>query len=261
MATTATTKSTPAPPQKRPEQRGTVAEWTLTILLLLFGTSTIAQPFVIPTSSMHNTLMTGDHLIVDKLAYAPAGALSRHILPYTPPKRGDIIVFKHPTLLVEDYVKRVIGVPGDHIKLVNKVVYLNGKALDEPYAIHVPNSDPYRDNFPVGEPEPLMADPKMYERAMKMLHENVVNAELVVPAGMYYAMGDNRDNSLDSRYWGLVPLDNITGKPFVVFWSYDAPTEDLKDYNLHHFVDLAQHFFTRTRWDRTLRLIRGYPLQ
>jgi signal peptidase I len=261
MATTATTKSTPAPLQKRPEQRGTVAEWTLTILLLLFGTSTIAQPFVIPTSSMHNTLMTGDHLIVDKLAYAPAGALSRHILPYTPPKRGDIIVFKHPTLLVEDYVKRVIGVPGDHIKLVNKVVYLNGKALDEPYAIHVPNSDPYRDNFPVGEPEPLMSDPKMYERAMKMLHENVLNGELVVPEGMYYAMGDNRDNSLDSRYWGLVPLDNITGKPFVVFWSYDAPTEDLKDYNIHHFVDLAQHFFTRTRWDRTLRLIRGYPLQ
>jgi signal peptidase I len=262
MATTATTKNTPAPPQKRPEQRGTVAEWTLTIVLLLFGTSTIAQPFVIPTSSMHNTLMTGDHLIVDKLAYAPAGTFSQHILPYTPPKRGDIIVFKHPTLLVEDYVKRVIGVSGDHIKLVNKVVYLNGKALDEPYAIHLPTSEPYRDNFPVGEPEAYSIPyPNMYERAMKMLHENVVNGELVVPEGMYYAMGDNRDNSLDSRYWGLVPRDNITGKPFVVFWSYDAPTEDLKDYNIHHFVDLAQHFFTRTRWDRTLRLIRGYPLQ
>src|SRR5713101_10187702 len=109
MATTATTKSTPAPPQKHHEQRGTVAEWTLTILLLLFGTSTIAQPFVIPTSSMHTTLMTGDHLIVDKLAYAPAGTFSQHILPYTPPKRGDIIVFKHPTLLVAtDYVKRLI---------------------------------------------------------------------------------------------------------------------------------------------------------
>ncbi|MDP8982296.1 MAG: signal peptidase I [Acidobacteriota bacterium] len=260
MATTATTKNTPPPVQTRSDQRGTVAEWALTILLLLFGTSTIAQPFVIPTSSMHNTLMTGDHLIVDKLAYAPAGALSQHILPYTPPQRGDIIVFKHPTLLVEDYVKRVIGVPGDHIKLVNKVVYLNGKALEEPYAIHLPNSDPYRDNFPVGEPDP-MGDSKMYERSIAMLHENVVNGELVVPEGMYYAMGDNRDNSLDSRYWGLVPRDNITGKPFVVFWSYDAPTEDLKDYNIHHFVDLAQHFFTRTRWDRTLRLIRGYPLQ
>src|SRR5258708_18872631 len=96
MATTATTKSTPAPPQKRPEQRGTVAEWTITILILLFGTSTIAQPFVIPTSSMHNTLLTGDHLIVDKLAYAPPDALSKHLLPYEDVQRGDIIVFLHP---------------------------------------------------------------------------------------------------------------------------------------------------------------------
>src|SRR5712664_4234415 len=122
MATTATTKSTPAPPQKRPEQRGTVAEWTLTIVLLLFGTSTIAQPFVIPTSSMHNTLMTGDHLIVDKLAYAPSGSISKHLLPYEEVKRGDIIVFRHPTLIVVDYVKRVIGIPGDHVKLINKQV-------------------------------------------------------------------------------------------------------------------------------------------
>src|ERR1700682_1840190 len=122
MATTATTKSTPAPPPKRPEHRGTVAEWTLTILLLLFGTSTIAQPFVIPTSSMHNTLMTGDHLIVDKLAYAPPGLLSKYFLPYEQLERGDIIVFKHPTLITVDYVKRVIGLPGDRIKLMNKQV-------------------------------------------------------------------------------------------------------------------------------------------
>src|SRR6202171_1623440 len=111
MATTATTKSTPAPPPKRPEHRGTVAEWTLTILLLLFGTSMIAQPFVIPTSSMENTLMTGDHLIVDKLSYAPAGSFSRHILPYLPVKRGDIIVFRYPMNIQENYVKRVIGTP------------------------------------------------------------------------------------------------------------------------------------------------------
>ena len=133
MATTATTK--PAQ-QAGPAHRSSTAEWCITILILLFGTSTIAQPFVIPTSSMHNTLYTGDHLIVDKLAYAPPGALSKYILPYEDVKRGDIIVFRHPTLDSVDYVKRVIGVPGDHIKLVNKQVFLNGKPMDEPYAIH-----------------------------------------------------------------------------------------------------------------------------
>ncbi len=94
----------------------------------------------------------------------------------------------------------------------------------------------------------------MAERAHQMLHDDVVNGELVVPQGSYFAMGDNRDNSLDSRYWGLVPRDNIIGKPLIIFWSYDAPTEDLVDYNLHHFFDLATHFFTKTRWNRTLEV-------
>src|ERR1700729_4054193 len=133
MATTTTTKPAEPPPQEsKSAQRSSVAEWAITILMLLFATSTIAQPFVIPTSSMHNTLLTGDHLIVDKLAYAPGGAISAHILPYSEVKRGDIIVFRHPTLLQEDYVKRVVGVPGDRIKLINRVVYLNGKPLNEP---------------------------------------------------------------------------------------------------------------------------------
>ena len=270
MATTPTTskkaKRPKAPAEKAKPveraavpQRNSIAEWSFTILILLFATSTIAQPFVIPTSSMHNTLYTGDHLIVDKLAYAPPGAVSRHFLPYEDVKRGDIIVFKHPTLISVDYVKRVIGVPGDRIKLINKQVFLNGNALNEPYAIHIDNSMNYRDNFPQGTPD-YASDPKMAARASQMLREDVVNGELVVPPGNYFAMGDNRDNSLDSRYWGLVPRDNITGKPLIVFWSYDAPTEDLKDYNLHHLFDLALHFFTKTRWDRTLKLVHGYPL-
>ena len=257
MATIAPTK--PALAASGTVHRTSIAEWAVTILILLFGTSMIAQPFVIPTSSMHNTLYTGDHLIVDKLAYAPAGSVSKHILPYADVKRGDIIVFRHPTLITVDYVKRVIGVPGDHVKLINKQVYVNGKALTEPYAIHLDDSLPYRDNFPVGELD-YTSDPKMAARSLEMLRDNVVNGELVVPPGSYFAMGDNRDNSLDSRYWGLVPRENITGKPLIIFWSYDAPTEDLKDYNLHHMVDLALHFFTKTRWNRTLQLIHGYPL-
>ena len=180
-------------------------------------------------------------------------------MPYEDVKRGDIIVFRHPTLITVDYVKRVIGLPGDHVKLVAKRVFINGKPMDEPYAIHLDNSMNYRDNFPVGEPD-YAGDPKMSARASEMLHDYVVNGELVVPPGNYFAMGDNRDNSLDSRYWGLVPRENIVGKPLIVFWSYDAPTEDLKDYNVRHLVDLSLHFFTKTRWNRTLKLIHGYPL-
>src|SRR5579863_21143 len=257
MATTTTTKpAQPGPEKSKPGQRKTVAEWAIMILVLLFGTTTIAQPFVIPTASMHNTLLTGDHLIVDKLAYAPSDDLSKHVLPIEEVRRGDIIVFLHPTLNV-NYVKRCIGLPGDHIRLLDKRVFINGKALDEPYVIHQQDSLLYRDNFPEGQPE-YVSDPKMAARVYQMLRDDVVRGELVIPPGNYFAMGDNRDNSLDSRYWGLVPRDNIVGKPVLIFWSYDAPTEDLTDYNLHHFFDLATHFFTKTRWNRTLKLIHSY---
>ncbi len=258
MATTTTTKPVqPGPRESKPTQRNSVAEWAITILILLFATSTIAQPFVIPTASMHNTLLTGDHLIVDKLAYAPPDALSKHLLPYEDVRRGDIIVFRHPTLITVDYVKRCIGLPGDHLKMVDKRVFINGQPLNEPYVIHQDNSLLYRDNFPQGEPE-YIQDPKMAARAYKMLHDDVVNGELVIPQGFYFAMGDNRDDSLDSRYWGLVPRDNIMGKPLLIFWSYDADTEDLENYNLHHMFDLATHFFSKTRWNRTFKLIHGY---
>jgi len=264
MATTLTTKpAKPAKKEKPVPERNSLAEWIVTFLLLVYGTSLIAQPFVIPTSSMHNTLLTGDHLIVDKISYAPGGAVSKHFMPYQDVKRGDIIVFRHPIFLWEDYVKRVIGVPGDHLKLVKKQLWLNGHAVNEPYVIHISDSyDPYRDDFPnggilYGPPYPGMPP----DRANEMLEKDVVNGELVVPPGFYFAMGDNRDNSLDSRYWGLVPRENITGKPTIIFWSYDAQTADLQSYSAHHLIDLAEHFFTKTRWDRTLKLIHGYPLQ
>jgi len=235
--------------------RNFVTEWTVTIIILLFGTTTLMQAFVVPTSSMERTVMVGDHMIVDKFAYSPAGALSS-VLPYTPVKRGDIIVFRWPPDPTQNYVKRVIGLPGDHIHLVNKDVYLNGRKLDEPYTQHIfPNLDGYRDNFPA-EPDGHV-DP----RGMAMLSNNIVNGEVVVPPDSYFAMGDNRDNSLDSRYWGFVPRDNIVGKPFVIFWSYDAPTEDLVGFTSNHFVDLAQHFFTKTRWERTLKLVHGVTIQ
>ncbi len=236
--------------------RNFIHEWSLNILILLFGTTTLVQAFIVPTPSMDTTVMVGDHLLVDKLSYAPAGSFSRYLLPYTDPKRGDIIVFRYPMDISQNYVKRVMGVPGDHIRVVDKVVYLNGKPLTEPYAQHIfPNLEPYRDNFPSEPRGPV------YDRAKQMLAEHVENGELVVPPDSYFAMGDNRDNSLDSRYWGFVPRENIIGKPLLIFWSYDAPTADLVGYSSDHFIDLAKNFFFKTRWDRELKLVRGYPVQ
>ncbi|HTB16433.1 MAG TPA: signal peptidase I [Bryobacteraceae bacterium] len=236
--------------------RDFITEWALNILILLFGTTTLVQAFIVPTPSMDKTVMVGDHLLVDKLSYAPSDAFSKHLLPYTEPKRGDIIVFRYPMDISQNYVKRCMGLPGDRIKVVDKELWLNGHKLVEPYVQHIfPRIEPYRDNFPAEPYGPV------YDRARKMLTDNVVNGEVVVPEESYFAMGDNRDNSLDSRYWGFVPRENIIGKPLVIFWSYDAPTEDWVDYNSNHFIDLAKNFFRKTRWDRTLKLVRGYPVQ
>jgi signal peptidase I len=235
--------------------RDFINEWSINILILLFGTTTLVQAFIVPTPSMDTTVRVGDHLLVDKLSYSPPGAISKYFLPYTEPKRGDVIVFRYPIDIQQNYVKRVMGVPGDHIKVIDKALYVNGKALQEPYVQHVfPGLEPYRDNFPAPPSGPV------YPRAVEMLEHHVVNNELVVPPGYYFAMGDNRDNSLDSRYWGFVPRENIIGKPLVIFWSYDAPTEDWVDYNANHFIDLAKNFFVKTRWNRTLKLVRGYPI-
>lgn len=249
------------PPQRRTKKgepaRNPIAEWTVTIILLLFGTTSLVQAFVIPTGSMEDTLLIGDHLLVDKLAYAPQGALSKHLLPYQPVKRGDIIVFRYPVNINDTYVKRCIGLPGDRIRIENKQVFVNGKKLDEPYVYHKLNyPDSYRDNFP-SEP-----NTRVDERALQMLEASVVNGEVVVPDNCYFAMGDNRDSSWDSRYWGFVPRQNIIGKPLIIYWSYDAPTERLTGplISAEHLVDLFQNFFTKTRWRRTFRLVHGYPI-
>jgi len=214
-------KNPPSPPPAKADlPRGFIAEWTVTIILLLFGTTTLVQAFVIPTGSMEDTLLIGDHLLVDKLAYAPAGRISKYLLPYEPVKRGDIIVFRYPVDIRQTFVKRCMGVPGDRIKLVNKEVYLNGKKLVEPYVYHKTEyPDSYRDNFP--------SDPNVhiYDQGQDMLDHHVVNGEVVVPPD----------------------------------WSYDASTEDLSNptISVDHLVDLMEHFFTKTRWRRTFMLVHG----
>ncbi|MGI9073136.1 MAG: signal peptidase I [Bryobacteraceae bacterium] len=260
-ATVKATKPDHAARAKHEQARNGIAEWTVTILLLLFGTTTLVQAFVIPTGSMEDTLLIGDHLLVDKLAYAPEGAISKYLLPYEQPKQGDIIVFRYPADISQTFVKRVIGVPGDHLKMVNRSLYRNGVQLNESYVYHKFPYDPYRDNFP-GELSQF-GDRLQDQLQRDMLEHHVVNGEVVVPPNSYFAMGDNRDNSLDSRYWGFVPRENIIGKPLLIYWSYEATTEDLAGSSVGslvtHFIDLGQHFFTRTRWKRTLRIIRGFP--
>ena len=243
-------KSTPADPP-----RNTIAEWTVTIILLLFGTTTLVQAFVIPTGSMEDTLLIGDHLLVDKLAYAPPGPISKYLLPYDAVDRGDIIVFRYPMDVTQTYVKRVVGIPGDRIRIVNKQVYRNGVKLNEPYTyFKTEYIDSYRDNFP-GEPNTRISD-----AAQQMLEKNQVNGEIVVPPNHYFAMGDNRDSSFDSRYWGFVARENIIGKPLIIYWSYESTTERLASstISLDHALDLVQNFFTKTRWRRTFMLIHGY---
>src|SRR5271155_1687048 len=146
--------------------RDFVAEWTINILILLFGTTTLVQAFIVPTPSMETTVMVGDHLLVDKLSYSPSDPMMKHLLPYTEPKRGDIIVFRWPMDISQNYVKRCMGVPGDRIKVVDKDLYLNGRKLVEPSIQPVfPRTEPYRDNFP-SEPYGPVSD-----RGRKMIAE------------------------------------------------------------------------------------------
>jgi signal peptidase I len=243
----------------RDVRRSFIAEWTVTIIVMLFLFTNVVQGYVIPSGSMESSLLTGDHVFVDKLTFAPPGAISSRLLPYRDVRRGDIIVLRDPVDLNKDLVKRAIGIPGDHIRLVDKQLILNGHAAKEPYVQHIsPYIDQYRDNFPAAPPGPDVMQP-----ALAMLTGNVVNGELVVPPGYVFAMGDNRDDSLDSRYWGFVPRQNIEGTPLLIYWSFDAPTADLMNGNIgaNHIIDVATHFFTKTRWSRTLKLVHGYPLQ
>ncbi len=253
-------KSARAGPSK--PARNTIAEWAVTILLLLFGTTTLCEAFVIPTGSMEDTLLVGDHLIVDKLAYAPAGAIGKHLLPYEEPQHGDIIIFRYPPDISETLIKRLIGMPGDRIRITNGVVYRNGTRLNEPYVYHKYAYDPTLDNFPWQCCRPVKEE-LAQEAQRAMLEQNISSGEVVVPANEYFGMGDNRDNSSDSRYWGFIPRDNIVGKPVLIYWSYRASTEELLGESagalLTHAIDLGEHFFSRTRWSRTFKLVRGFP--
>ena len=227
----------------------------VTVILALFGTSFVVQAFKIPSQSMEQTLLVGDHLLVNKFIFGGRGAAYDHFLPYRPIRRGDIIVFKFPYDDHPHYVKRVIGIPGDRLKIVDQQVYVNGRPLAEPYTVHDPAwYDPYADNFPPASrqfPKPVVRP----EWAAEILN-HVENGELVVPPNKYFAMGDNRDHSWDSRYWGFVDRESIMGRPILIYWSVDATSADYSDRSfLGRIVGLAHtllHLPAKTRWGRML---------
>jgi signal peptidase I len=177
------------------------------------------------------------------------------MLPYRPIQRGDIVVFHSPVDPTLYLVKRVIGLPGDRIRLRRGQVYVNGQALTEGYVVHSsPYFDPYRDEFPA-QAYSLQADRKWRHN----MPEYVRNGELVVPAGAYFALGDNRDNSLDSRYWGFVPRDNVVGRPLVIYMSVnhgDTAGSRAGNDKLIHSGEMPAHFLPVARWSRIFRLVR-----
>jgi signal peptidase I len=227
----------------------------------LFIITFVVQAFEIPSSSMENTLLIGDHVFVNRVQFAPKSTWLGPLLPYRDVHFRDIVVFLHPD---PEYagtyvVKRVIGVPGDRIHLRDGVVYRNGQALDEPYVLHDRDnpSDSYRNNFPAVAPS---ENDGLSPNWMVDLQSNIQGGDLVVPPGHYFAMGDHRGVSLDSRYWGFIPQENVIGRPMFIYWSFQTPEDQYRKTGWgDRVVFLGQvvlHFFGETRWNRTFRPVR-----
>jgi signal peptidase I len=232
----------------------------VTVILALFGTSFVVQAFKIPSASMEGTLLIGDHLLVNKFVFGGTGAWYEKFLPYRQLERGDIIVFKYPYADHQHFVKRVIGLPGDHLKVVDGDVYINGKRLNEPYAVHDSSvfSDPFNYTFPPARGQ--MMSPNAIPEWRPEIHKYVQGNEIVVPPGKFFAMGDNRDHSQDSRYWGFVDRDAIMGRPFLIYWSVEATSGDYSGdstfwLRLKGVFETLVHLPSRTRWGRMLHTV------
>ena len=205
------------------------------LIFALFVRTYLFQVFKIPSASMEDTLLVGDHLVVNKFSLAPLALTGeRSILPLAEPKRGDIVIFRYPHDPRQDYIKRVIGLPGETLEVRDRQVYIDGKPLEEKYKIH---RNPKGLNFDQDDYPPTR-----------------------IPENSLFCMGDNRDNSKDSRSWGFVPRDYVKGRAFMIWWSYD---EDLGAWQKTALADKASgiwdkitHFFTKSRWERSFQIIK-----
>jgi len=229
-------------------KKSTVREYfesiVIAVILALFIRTFVVQAFKIPTGSMENNLLIGDHLLVNKFVFGPADSpIERALLPIGTIERGDVVVFKYPEEPGRDFIKRVIGLPGETLELRDKKVSVNGTPLDEPY-VH------------------FLDSPGMTTELREVTSSDVREryGPVTVPPNQYFVMGDNRDNSQDSRYWGFLPRDYVKGRALVIYWSYDAGVGDYYEEGagatLKRLGSVFAHFFTRTRWDRMLQQIR-----
>ena len=225
-----------------------------TVVIAIFVITFAVQAFQIPSESMENTLLVGDYLLVNKLCYG-GHSVGSFLMPYQKIARGDIVVFHYPVDPQQHFVKRVIGLPGDRLRMVNKKVFINGRPLEEPYVHFLePPNNLFRDNFPRTDIPAFNLDGNWWLEMRKLVEDG----QLIIPEGHYFVMGDNRDDSQDSRYWGFVPRENIIGRPLVIYWSvqeWDHNSTSTFSGRLYHLAYALTHIFQITRWHRTLRLV------
>ena len=235
----------------------TAQSLAVSIVIALFVIIFLTQAFQIPSESMENTLLIGDYLLVDKVHFAERGPWGS-LLPYVRPRRGEIVVFHYPVNPKQYFVKRIIGLPGDHVRIINKKVWVNGAPLeDSGYAVFQRSKrNPYSDDFPSREPAvPGEVLPRWTAELRRDTHGN----ELIVPAGSYFVLGDNRDDSEDSRFWGFVPQENIVGRPLLIYFSVEhtlpPEADDRADGKLISLALSAEQFWHAVRWKRMLRVV------
>ena len=211
------------------------------VILALFIRTWVVQAFKIPTGSMEQNLLVGDHLLVNKFVFSPTATnLERAALPVTRIQRGDVVVFKYPEDPERDFIKRVVGLPGEVVELRDRQVHIDGRPLDEPYVFH------------------LHADAGGFSFGPSDVRNRY--GPITVPSEHYFVMGDNRDNSEDSRYWGFLPGRYVKGRALVIYWSYESSADEYRQTGvgatIGRLVSVVTHFFTRTRWERLLKQIR-----
>src|SRR6059036_781710 len=230
-----------------PFKKSTLREYfesiVIAVILALFIRTFVVQAFKIPTGSMEENLLIGDHLLVNKFVFGPtASPLERAVLPIGTIRRGDVVVFKYPVEPDRDFIKRVIGLPGETVEVKDKKVYINGKPLEERYVHFL---------------APPTGSSELHEVTSFDVRERY--GPVTVPPNQYFVMGDNRDNSQDSRYWGFLPRENVKGKALVIYWSYESEREDYVEDGpgavIKGLVSVFAHFFTRTRWGRMFHQI------
>jgi signal peptidase I len=220
-------------------QKSTIREYAesivIAVILALFVRTWVVQAFKIPTGSMENNLLIGDHLLVNKFVFGPTvSSIDRAVLPIRDIRRKDIVVFKYPDEPERDFIKRVIGLPGETVELRAKKVYINGQPLEEPY-VH-------------------FLEPASEAQEITSFDVRERYGPVTVPEGQYFVMGDNRDNSQDSRYWGFLPAHYVKGRALLIYWSYESGREDYLDEGVgattKRLLSVITHFFTKTRWER-----------